>query len=140
MMTADDAKTEWSVVCSLSKMLKETKDCAVKAIALATGVHYVDVHSLMASKGRKPRKGTLNHITYAALRHLGFVYESVPFRSKTIRTLEREFKYRPGTYLVWVNRHILVLKDGHILDWTQGRQHRIKRVEQIRSKYDVATN
>jgi len=137
MMNANDAKAEWKSVCRLSKRLNESKDCAVIAVAIATGVNYMSVHCLMTSKGRKPRKSTLNTITYATLKHFGFRGEKVSYRSKTVRTLEREFKNRPGTYLVWVRGHVFALKEGHILDWTKGRQHRIKRVERIRSIYDA---
>jgi len=135
---SETAKAEWGSVCQFSEMLKETKDCAVKAVAMATGVHYVDVHSLMAANGRKTRKGTLNSITYKVLRHLGFKWTGVKFQARTIRTLEREFKHRPGTYLVWVRQHILVMKDGEVIDWTKNRQYRIQRVEQITNKWETA--
>ena len=134
---SETARAEWSGLCEASKLLKETKDCAVKAVTIVTGVHYVDVHSLMASYGRKPRKGTFNGITRNVLKHLGFKTEKVECRSKTVRTLQREFKYRPGTYLVWTSGHILAIKDGEVLDWTNGRLHRIISVERVKGKYDA---
>lgn len=135
---SETAKTEWETICQHSRDLKETKDCAVKAVTVVTGVHYVDVHGLMQAKGRKRRKGTCNSITYAVLDQLGFYTVDVKVRSKTVNTLGREMKWRPGVYLVWTRGHILAVKGGEVLDWTNGRRHRVLRVEQVLRKHTNA--
>lgn len=137
MKLSETAQSQWTGMCEAAKLLHETKDCAVKAVTAVTGVHYMDVHSLMAACGRRHRKGTPNHITRAVLDRLGFVTEEVKAWSKTVRTLGREFKGRSGTYLVWTSRHILAIKDGEVLDWTNGRLHRVLKVECVRSKRET---
>lgn len=137
MNLSDKAKTEWDSMCEHAKALKETNDCTVKAISAVTGVHYVDVHAMLAKHGRPHRKGAKKHTQYNALRDLGFVLEDVKVRSKTIRTLGREFKYRPGNYLVWTRGHVLAIKDGEVLDWTNGRLHRVIKVVRVKGKYDA---
>lgn len=134
---SEAAQSQWTSMCEAAKLLHEIKDCAVKAVTAVTGVHYVDVHSLMAQNGRKHRKGTPNAITRKVLARLGFVTEDVKVWSKTVRTLGREFKGRPGTYLVWTSHHILAIKDGEVLDWTSGRLHRVLRVERVRHKRET---
>ena len=133
-----NVRNEWETVCKFSKELKESNDCAVKAVSIVTGVHYHDVHSLMMVKGRKHRGTTKQVYTYQVLRQLGAQLTVVPFRSKTIRTLEREFKHRPGTYLVWVRGHLFAMKDGEVLDWTKGRRHRIINVQKVEHRYERA--
>lgn len=60
---SEAAQSQWTSMCEAAKLLHETKDCAVKAVTAVTGVHYMDVHSLMAQNGRKHRKGTPNAST-----------------------------------------------------------------------------
>lgn len=136
MNLSDKAKSEWDSMCEHADLLKETNDCTVKAITAVTGVHYVDVHALMAKHGRPYRKGAKKYTQFSTLRDLGFVIEDVKVKSKTVRTLGREFKGRPGNYLVWVKGHVLAVKDGEVLDWTNGRCHRVIRVVRVRSKYE----
>jgi hypothetical protein len=115
-----------------SKDFNETKDCAVKAVSLVTGVHYADVLALMDAKGRKPRKGTPMRIIYATLKHLGYTTVKIDtYDAKTVRTLERQMRHTKGTYLVWVRKHILAVVDGNVIDWTQGRRHRVITVERV---------
>jgi hypothetical protein len=115
------------------RSLNETNDCAVRAVAAATDTHYADVHSLMARNGRKPRRGTPNEISRKVLDILGFKTQEVTpfFKSKTIRTLGHELKYRQGTYLVWTRGHILAIVDGEVKDFTKGRCHRVRRIERV---------
>jgi hypothetical protein len=118
---------------SASRSMNETNDCAVKAVAVVTGLPYSDTHSRMARKGREARKGTPNAITRQVLSDLGLVATPIAVRSKTVRTLGREFKYRSGDYLVWTSggRHLMAIKDGKVCDWTKGRLHRVYRVEKV---------
>lgn len=136
MQLSDKAKADWDQMCKHSKLLKEANDCTVKAITAVTGVHYVDVHSLLAKHGRPHRKGAQKHTQYRTLKDLGFKMEHIKVKSKTVRTLGRELKNQPGNYLVWVKGHVLAVKDGEVLDWTNGRLHRINMVVRIKSKWE----
>jgi len=121
---------------NFSKEMREHNDCAVKAVTLVTGIHYVDVHGMMERLGRKRRKGTPDWITKEVLSQLGFMRIIIPVTAKTVRTLGRDFHKRKGTYLVWVRGHVLAMIDGVVQDWTDNRLHRIRRVELVVSKYD----
>ncbi len=127
--------------------LGDTNDCAVKALAVATGADYKTVHALVASLGRKPRRGTNWSIIDDALRALGFerVYvAAVHFihqypgthwnlRSVTSHHPERFPEvWRDGkTYLFDFGDHVAAVVNGVNHDWTKGRARRARRVFSI---------
>lgn len=119
-----------------SDSIEETRDCAVKAIAVVGDLSYEDAHTLLELYGRKRNHGTKRYITREALKFLDLQTKDVTeqFRAagaKTVRTLGRVIKNRKGTYLVFTANHILAVKDGEICDWTDGRLHRIQGVERV---------
>jgi hypothetical protein len=113
--------------------MDERKDCAVKAVAVVAGLPYAEAHQHMEAAGRKRRDGTQDYITRRVLKSLGLKTEQVDVKARTVRTLERELKYRSGNFLVWTSsgRHVMAIKNGKSYDWTQGRLHRILRVERV---------
>lgn len=113
-----------------SQSVGEKNDCAVKAVAAATEVDYFEVRKVMAALGRRSKKATPQVITKKSLRILGFLLEDVTkrFRSRTVRTLEREMKSERGAFLIWVRGHVLCVRDGTVYDWTRGKCHRVIRV------------
>jgi len=115
-----------------SKSLGETKDCAVKAVAIVTNTPYKVVHQMMAKNGRRPRQGTPMIVTMAVLKQLGVYVEKADdqFRARTINQLKYDLP-KKGRYLVRTSRHILACVDGKICDWTEGRRHRPKEFYQI---------
>jgi len=115
-----------------SKSLGETKDCAVKAVAIVTNTPYKVVHQMMARLGRRPRQGTPMVITMQVLKQLGVYVEKADdqFRARTINQLKYDLP-KKGRYLVRTSRHILACVDGKICDWTDGRRHRPKEFYQI---------
>ena len=119
-----------------SKSMGETKDCAVKAVAIVTNTPYKVVHGLMAKHGRKPRQGTYMATTMAVLKELGIWVEknnetsAIQCRSRTVNQLKANLP-KKGRYLVRTSRHILACVDGKVCDWTDGRRHRPKEVFEI---------
>ena len=110
-----------------SKKKNEHRDCAVRAVAIATDYEYDDTHFVFETCGRRRRKGTPWGVTEKAVHLLRFRMIDVTdqFSSKTVCTLEREMRWRRDSYLVRVSRHVLAVKGGRVHDWTQGRRHRI---------------
>ncbi|MHC4300520.1 MAG: hypothetical protein ACYS7Y_24860, partial [Planctomycetota bacterium] len=56
-----------------AKRMNETRDCTVKAIAIAGDLSYEDAHCLLELFGRKPRSGTYTYMTRRALKFLDLV-------------------------------------------------------------------
>lgn len=130
----------------------ETKDCSVKAFAVVTGCSYKEAHWEMKKAGRPDRKGLPllaqgrrvyreedmpdhNERMIAALKRNGFRVQKVSCNSKTVRTLGRNIK-SDGKFLVFVRRHVLAIKDKKVIDWTNGRCHRIQSVWKVEGDWN----
>jgi len=114
-----------------SENKNEDKDCAVRALAIATDYTYDDVHYVFELCGRVHRQGTSTHMTKRAAKMLRFSMIDVTdwYEARTVRTLERELGY--GRYIVRVNRHMLPIVNGRVYDWTKGRLHRILEIYKV---------
>jgi hypothetical protein len=130
-----------------SKKAGEINDCSVKAFAVVTGYSYKEAHWEMKKAGRPDRKGLpillkgrkiyrkedipdYNERMIQVLKRKGFRVRKVECNSKTVRTLGRNIK-RNGNFLVFVRGHVLAIKDKKVIDWTEGRCHRIQSVWQV---------
>lgn len=103
--------------------IKDTNDCTVRAVALATGRGYAAAHKFLADNGRKRGKGayffgiiarnmrTPGHI-------LGCTFTEVPVtRSRGLKTtLARNPHLRRGTWVLQMHHHVATLKDGKLMD------------------------
>lgn len=143
---------EFSALHEDTKKLNETNDCAVKAVALATGKPYAEVHAVMKALGRADRKGTPNMITEATLKHFGFRFRKWGFikHQQLIKSypgvhagLHSITTHHPRRFpeawaseankvlLLASSRHILCYRDGEIKDWSINRSLRIRDIYEI---------
>lgn len=138
--------TECRAACAA---MGEANDCAVRAIAIAFDVPYVDVHAFMKARGRPDRKGTPFHAIDAAVKHFSggritgnfhcAVYDAPRVighwvalwhsERMTVARFEREMP--KGTYLVYTRSHLLCVRDYKAEDFTSGRRHRVCRYLRI---------
>ena len=123
--------TKYDQVKKDSKSMGETRDCAVKAVAIVTNTPYKVVHKMMAKLGRKSRQGTYMEITMKVLKQLGcYVERNETITSRTISTLEAQLPEK-GRFLVQTRSHVLACVNGEVCDWTQGRRHQPKQIFEI---------
>jgi len=128
------------------KSYNEKNDCTVVAVSAATGHSYSEAHSAMADAGRKRHKGAKPHQTISALKALGFKTKNI-----TISAIQKNYppKYRPNTitpsqvrmlqnvwkdgktYICFTASHALTIIDGEVIDWTDGRCHRITKICEV---------
>lgn len=102
---------------------KERADCAVRALALVTGMPYKDAHSKFKSLGRKNGRGTRNTYIDTVMTELNFVHDKGP---RTVGQLLQ--KYRKGNVYVVVRGHAFAVIDGTIHDtFVTGAKSRILR-------------
>lgn len=130
-------KSGYAAVSEIAKQYNEHNDCAVRAVALVCDVDYRLAHKVMKNHGRKDRHRTWNYVTQGAIEWFGFDVERVSVRAKTTRTLGREFRNKPGKYLVFVRGHVFAVVGGRVEDWSKGRLHRIKKVYRVFEKEQV---
>lgn len=117
----------------------ERGDCTVKATALVTGLPYSEAHSLMRLIGRPNREGLLMSLVYScmpgAIASLGYTVEKIDIGLRngknqyTPRTISERLP--KGNYICIVRGHMFALVDGEVLDWSEGRCHRILTVWKI---------
>ena len=129
----ESPKTELQLVADASRELNERNDCAVRAITHASGVEYHKIHSMFKSNGRRTRGRTYSHISDRVMETLKMetkdITRAVRRYGKTIRTAQQYLTR--GTYIVFTRGHMLCIKGGEVMDWADGRQHRIKQVLEV---------
>lgn len=128
-MTRDEHN---ATVWDASRSMGEQRDCTIKALAIATGLHYDDVHAAAAKQGRKRGKGMKRHQTIATAKALGFALEHVTdYRAKTARTIERDKCLQSGAFIIGMTRHLAAMVDGKLIDWSQNGLKRINGVYSV---------
>lgn len=114
----------------------ETKDCAVKAVAVVLNTSYEDAHILLKKFGRKDGDGTNFYLTTKpALQSRGFEVKrvEVPSYIKTVRNLEESFLASSfkNPVLITTSKHIIGFRNGKAEDYTSGRKFRILDIHEI---------
>ena len=130
----------------------ETNDCAVRAIAAATGRPYREVLQVSYEVGRRPRSGTYHEEELEMLERLGYVAvrrrirhgEDAIMHRYPIgyqRALRGITTYHPArfpriwrdgrSYLFFVARHVAACVDGEVHDWAAGRAKQVREVWEV---------
>ena len=110
----------------------ESNDCAVRAMTLATGLPYADVHAAFKAAGRRDRRGTAWDVFKTAARalvpsveieHISADYQLIGnpwsrrWHAAGRPTLARfTAEHRTGAYVVIIKGHALALIEGVQLD------------------------
>ena len=131
-MMAATSKSLWDAMSVKADAHGETNDCTVRALTASTGLDYDICHAQLAKQGRKNRKGCHWYTEGPkAAKALGFEMRKMgrdEYRAKTMITAERDTSLRSGRYCVLVRGHVAAMVDGKVVDWTQGRRHKIQAV------------
>lgn len=134
------SKDKYELVCATAEHLGERNDCVLKAFSLALNIPYLDIQKYFKGKRHK-RGGIYPEIWKQALVDLGFKTKKINHLKfgKTVRTFQRNFKaYHENFFkkqefplLVLVRGHLLPIIDLEVLDWSEGRCHRIQEVLEV---------
>lgn len=126
----------------------ERNDCAVRAVAAATGRGYDEVHAMFKAEGRRDAARTPNSMIWAVLKQLGFRTERrvdrdfiVQYPGSHATALKSVTTHHPDrfpavwqdgkTYLMFTPGHILAIVNGTNHDWTRGRALRAKAIFEV---------
>mgnify|MGYP003649463997 CR=1 FL=1 len=134
---------KYQAVIEATRAFGETNDCVVKAITLATGLPYRDVHKTLEDCGRESRRGTPEYVSNKALKILGYKLVSVPkfdrqviyagYRRKSkgysVKGLIGELDNK--NYLINISEHMLSAVGGEILDFTRNKKCFVDSVYEI---------
>jgi len=102
---------------SQSKRPRQTNDCAVIAIALATETDYDTVYDRLKAFGRKCSQGTDKKIINKYLQiNAKANYISFPAEKgkKRMNILNFCHQFQMGTFIIRVSKHVAVVKDGKL--------------------------
>jgi hypothetical protein len=145
-MTLTPVRSSHSAIAGPASLL-DANDCAVKALAVATGFSYDDCHSFLELHGRKRGCGTHTALILnrqnGCFPELGFrahgliswsrptpAVEAGTFKTGvTLRAFARAFPQ--GSYLVTVSGHALSVVDGVVYDGSAKDLRRIRNAWQI---------
>lgn len=126
-----------------ARFLNEKNDCTVKACAVVTGYAYKDLHLLMQAEGRQPGKGVTRLTYQRMLVKLGFEIKLIWAKESdhsqydmsglTMRTVEPTLQhYFPNRkFLVSTRDHVAGFDGQDLVDWTNGRQHRVLDIYEV---------
>jgi hypothetical protein len=128
-------KTVYQKLKESSGQMRENNDCAVVATAVVTQSDYSYAHALLKNFGRQDRKGTnFYSTTKVAIESIGFRLEVVnPLKADGSRYTPKTISKicQDGFYLCRVKGHIFAVANGQVMDWTEGRAHRINFIYKV---------
>lgn len=128
---------------------RERNDCSVRAVAIALGKPYPEVHAAFKANGREDRHGTFTCITRAVLCQSGanVVELSLPLHTYSPVDNGWQVKYRRtggwtvasfvrshkrGRYIVRVNGHMFAVLDGVVYDHAGGSRRQVLEVWEVK--------
>jgi hypothetical protein len=134
-MMSSTTKAKWDALSVKAAAHNEHRDCTVRALTASTGLDYDVCHEAFRKLGRKNRRGVhWSPTAMKAANSVGFNMRRLlrnEYSAKTMITAERDPALRAGRYCVLVRGHVAALVDGQIIDWTQGRRHKIQAVYEV---------
>jgi len=135
MMTFDDLR-------QAQVLHNETNDCSVKALAVSGNMAYAKAHKLCTQYGRKARRGMFGlqivrmlkaefNATLLDSDQLQRLKKAVGVKNLTVNNLPKALKacgYGSRNVYAMTCNHALGIRQGEVIDWTDGRRHRIDHV------------
>ena len=124
---------ERNLVDAQAWIWNEDNDCAVRAVTHATALPYAEVRRRFEECGRKKRSGTPRDITNDVLDELGYEQTRIDrdWGQTVVRQLPTVFD-DDKVRLVHVNQHVFCMRGKDVLDWTEGRRHRVLQVDELK--------
>lgn len=120
-----------------SKKEKETNDCTVFSICVATGLDYKTVHRALMYSGRRHRRGCSPNVMEGALRRLGFKHTALKsWKGKTFTSIKVP---RDKNYIVFSCDHAAGVKFGLIKDWASEKRLRVTGLWEITPISKIST-
>lgn len=129
-MSLFPTKCPWKQYEWIRRIYKETGDCSVVAMALATQRSYQDCHAACALYGRIKRQGFEFPPYRKAFLRLGFELENLKLSARTLLALHEELP-QIGVFLIVTPRHYLCQRNGKWLDHTPRNKRRLCNVYQV---------
>lgn len=129
-------------LCKDSNKYGERNDCTVKALALTCQIPYEQSHEVFRKLGRRKGRGFRTMLAFPSFRKLGFQFEKITnqYGGDTPLQPGTAYRYTPktigklckkGRYLAFCRGHVFAVIDGKVMDWTEGRKHKIIKLFKV---------
>jgi hypothetical protein len=115
------------------KYYKDKNNCSVVAVAVTTGVAYGAAFKALEKAGRVRGRGATTGQIKEALDYLGYTTRAVVEQFKTVRTVT-DYLPSTGNFLAYSPSHVLSIRNGRVIDWTEGRRHRVYTASEVIKK------
>ena len=115
------------------KYYKDTNNCSVVAVAVSTGVAYGAAFKALEKAGRARGKGATTGQIREALDYLGYTTRTVVEYFKTVRTVT-DYLPSTGNFIAYTQGHVLSIRNGRVIDWTEGRRHKVYTASEVIKK------
>lgn len=113
------------------KYYNDMNFCTVIALAVCCNVGIGKAYHTMKRLGRKDKHGAKYGTIYKAVTELGFTHKPVDgLYNKQVKSVTKLLPSK-GLFMVHIRGHVLAVRDGKVLDWSEGRSHRIIAVHEI---------
>lgn len=101
----------------------DTNFCTVIALAVACDLPFGKAYHTFKRVGRQHRRGTLRRQAWNALAEFGRDMDiddqkQADWEGRTVNQMLKDCKHWKGRYFVYVNCHVLAIRDGICEDWT----------------------
>jgi len=113
------------------KYYKDRNFCTVVALAVTCQQAFGKCYHTMKRLGRKDGHGAFGVLD--GVKILGYNATRIDHELVYNRQVKTVTKLLPATghYMVFVRGHVLAVRNGQVIDWTEGRAHRIMSVWKI---------
>lgn len=142
-MKDEGTYNEYKRLHEISDIMGDKDSCGVVALASATGLTYKKAYDIFEQEGRKKGTGVWDHQIVNATKRSG--YWPRQFYAKY---LMKEYKYantmtfnnavkvlsKKKTYMLIGSSHVATLRNGKIVDWTQGRKLKVGWVIELQDQ------
>ena len=128
--------TTYEQACRDAAVAGENKDCAIKAVCIATKQSYQYILGAFRICGRKEGEPTPFAITRRVMKCLDYHLVTIELSSvkgATVRTISRNLER--GIYLLRTKDHILCVRNGKAHDWTAGGGYPVKTIDRVERWY-----
>ena len=134
---------EYKRLKELAEMMGDRGSCGPIALAAATGIKYQEAFNIYAEEGRKKGHGVYDHQIVNATKRSGFYpcqhsprYLMGDYKYANTMTFNNAAKVldKDKTYMLVGSSHVATLRNGRVIDWTQGRKLQVQWVIELQDE------
>jgi len=114
----------------------DTNFCTVIALAVACDLPFGKAYHTFKRVGRQHRRGTLRRQAWDALAEFGRdmnmdEQKQAEWEGRTVNQMLKDCKHWKGRYFVYINQHVIAIRDGVCEDWTASERCCKRKIQAV---------